>query len=171
MNARMKLRPQVAQIPGLAARYSYVGDEQLMSGLVPHVRGAGQLTKSDLLEIGLWKSPRSQRHLQRNADELVREATRVALSAKAEQLRIGALLALAGVGWPMASVILHFCHSDPYPVLDYRALWSCGIDERKVYNFAFWWSYTEFCRTHATQQGVTMRTLDRALWQYSSENQ
>jgi hypothetical protein len=71
----------------------------------------------------------------------------------------------------MASVILHWgCH-EPYPILDYRALWSLGIDSPPAYNFNFWWAYTQQCRGLAAQAGVSMRTLDRALWQYSKENQ
>ncbi len=33
---------------------------------------------------------------------------------------------LDGVEWPTASTILHFCGARPYPILDYRALWSLG---------------------------------------------
>jgi hypothetical protein len=40
-----------------------------------------------------------------------------------------------------------------------------------VYEFSFWWEYTQFCRKLAAEAGVSMRTLDRALWQYSKENQ
>ena len=29
------------------------------------------------------------------------------------------------------------------------------------------WQYTCFCRQLVAETGVTMRTLDRALWQYS----
>jgi len=76
-----------------------------------------------------------------------------------------------GVSWPTASVLLHFGYFDLYPVLDFRALWSLGIDsERTEYDFEFWWQYTQFCRELAKDVGVTMRTLDRALWQYSKDN-
>jgi hypothetical protein len=81
------------------------------------------------------------------------------------------LTLLDGVGWPTASVILHFYHSDPYPILDIRALWAVGADLTHKYDFEFWMEYVQFCRTTATQVGVDMRTLDRALWQYSKENQ
>jgi len=74
------------------------------------------------------------------------------------------LLLLNGVHWPTASVILHFCHADPYPILDVRALWSLGIDANTVpYNFEFWNEYTQFCRKLAGEAKVTMRELDRAL--------
>lgn len=85
--------------------------------------------------------------------------------------RIEALNLLDGVAWPTASVILHLFHSDPYPILDYRALWSLSLEQPTQYNFPFWWGYVEFCRGIAESANVDMRTLDKALWQYSKENQ
>ena len=79
-------------------------------------------------------------------------------------------MCLNGVGWPSASTILHFFHNDPYPLLDFRALWSIGIESYK-YSFSFWEKYVDFCRNVANENEVSMRTLDRALWQYSRENQ
>ncbi len=35
---------------------------------------------------------------------------------------------LDGVSWLIASVILHFCHSDPYPIIDFRSLWSVSLE-------------------------------------------
>jgi hypothetical protein len=72
----------------------------------------------------------------------------------------------------MASVILHWCHADRYPIIDYRALWSLSVEQQPAfYTFDFWWSYVVCCRQLAEEAGVDMRTLDRALWQYSKENQ
>lgn len=106
-----------------------------------------------------------------NDPGFVEAVTRVAFSTPDKQLRIEILTLLHGVRWPTASAILHWCHPDCYPVLDYRALWSLGIDPPPHYNFAFWWAYTEHCRDLANRAGVAMRVLDRALWQYSKENQ
>ena len=71
----------------------------------------------------------------------------------------------------MASVILHFFHPEPYPILDYRALWSLSIDEPSYYKYNFWWEYVRICRDLAEANAVDMRTLDKAMWQYSKENQ
>jgi hypothetical protein len=97
--------------------------------------------------------------------------TQTALGTRNEQLRIEVLTLLRGVSWPTASAILHFACEDPYPILDYRALWTLGVDAPSQYDFELWWSYTECCRALARKYGVTMRALDRALWQYSKENQ
>jgi hypothetical protein len=95
----------------------------------------------------------------------------MAFSTFNERLRIEILMLLSGVSWPMASVILHWGHPEPYPILDFRALWSLGIPQPPVYNFELWQKYTQTCRQLAQQIGVSIRTLDRALWQYSKENQ
>jgi hypothetical protein len=105
-----------------------------------------------------------------NSARLVEEATTLAFHARDEALRIGILLTLDGVGWPVASVLLHFGHRDPYPILDFRALESLGVKQPSVYTFDFWWAYVQTCRKLARRQRVDMRTLDRALWQHSAEN-
>lgn len=69
------------------------------------------------------------------------------------------------------SVILHLYYREQYPILDFRALWSLSVDVPGTYKFSFWWSYVEYCRGLAERTGFDMRTLDRALWQYSRENQ
>jgi hypothetical protein len=82
------------------------------------------------------------------------------------------LTLLAGVDWATASVVLHFCHADPYPILDYRALWSVGQDdEPDRYDFTYWGAYTAFTRDIARRNSVSMRILDRALWKYSELHQ
>ncbi len=81
------------------------------------------------------------------------------------------LLPLAGVGWPTASVILHFCDAKPFPILDTRALWSLGLRKPPAYSLPFWRACVEFTRGLAASAGCDLRTLDRALWQYSRERQ
>jgi hypothetical protein len=88
-----------------------------------------------------------------------------------ERLQIEVLTLLDGVSWPTASVILHFFHSAPYPIVDFRALWSLKNKVPKRYGFNFWQKYTSYCRGLSKRAGVSMRTLDRALWQFSKENQ
>ena len=87
-----------------------------------------------------------------------------------ERQRIEALTRLHGVDYPTASVLLHLAHRDSYPIIDFRALWSLGVETPPTaYFFTYWWAYTQACRSLAKDAGVRMRTLDRALWQYSKE--
>lgn len=167
-----ELRFKQDQVLQLAARYIYPTESIIEDEVGPRSRERGYFTKSDFVALCYWKSPRTQSRVKTNSSELVEDATCIALSTPNEELRIGVLTLLHGVSWPTASTILHFAHRDPYPILDFRALWSLGIDSRpSVYAFDFWWKYTLFCRKLAKECRVSMRVLDRALWQFSKENQ
>jgi hypothetical protein len=155
----------------LAARFDASGDARVEREVAPRARENGYLTKADFLAVCAWKSPRSRPRCEANSEAFVRAVTATALSTPSEQLRVEALTLLSGVNWPTASAILHFCHADPYPVLDVRALWSLGVEGPAHYGFAFWNEYTRCCRALARRSRVSMRALDRALWQYSKENQ
>ena len=166
-----KLRFRAKRIQEIASRYDYSINEDELAGLRPKVQARGYLSKEELQQIAYWKAPRSSGHIRTNSDDYVHEITALALQAKNERARIEILTLLDGVSWPTASVILHFSHSDPYPIIDFRALWSVSLEVPSQYGFNLWWCYTEFCRSIAEKNHVDMRTLDRALWQYSKEKQ
>jgi len=166
-----KLRLSPSQILRIAARYRYPNEDRIVDQLGPESRKRGYLDKAAFLELCYWKTPRTQKRCAGNSGELIEATTRIALSTPCEELRIKILLLLNGVSWPTASVILHFGYDNLYPILDYRALWSVGIETPQPYNFEFWNKYSKFCRDLAQRHGVSMRILDRALWQYSDENQ
>ena len=173
------LRFDGGEIKDLAARYTSCQDEKdreaessIEQSIGPAVRGNGYFTKDQFLHLCLWKTPRTKSRCAANDEEFVREVTALALKTENERLRIEALTLLDGVGWPTASVLLHFGSAEQYPILDFRALWSLSIPEPKgEYTFSFWWDYVQVCRTIAKKCGVTMRTLDRALWQFSKDRQ
>ena len=118
-----------------------------------------------------WKTPRSRPRCASNEEEYVEAVTHAAFASKDERFKMDALRLLSGVEWPTASVLLHFCDEGRYPILDVRALWSLGFTKPPAYNHGFWIAYVEFTRNIAAAAGVSMRTLDRALWQYSKEKQ
>lgn len=165
------LRFPLADVLYWADRYGYPGEATIAATLAPAARARGYLTHAELTALGRWKSPRIGPRLAANDPDYVAAVTAVALSTPNEQLRVDVLRLLSGVAWPMASVILHWGHHDPYPILDYRALWSLGIDPLPHYDFPLWQAYTDHCRALADRAGVSMRVLDRALWQYSKEKQ
>ncbi len=169
---RLHLRFSKEQIALWSGRYEFGADEEIQRAIGPRVKAAGYFTKDDFLKVCEWKTPRTQTHCRKNAPEFIRETTRTALATPSERLRVEVLTLLDGVRWATASVLLHFGHVDPYPIMDYRALWSLSITKRPYpYDFAFWWGYTQFCRELAEECGVTIRVVDRALWQFSKENQ
>lgn len=134
-------------------------------------RARGSLTRSEFLTLCNVKSPRARSHYEENTAKLIKEVTAISLLADSERVEIQALMILAGVSWPMASFILHFCSKRKYPILDYRALWSLSIEKAPVYTFDFWMEYVACSREIALRNGVSMRCLDSSLWQFSKENQ
>ncbi len=138
-------------------------------------RGAGKKTASgdfnreNLITIAEWKSPRPIALIEDHTDEDIAAALQLASApATPEALTVAVLTALNGVGSPMASAILAAIHPERYTVLDFRALESLGIENRPD-SFAFYVAYRKACRELAEKHGTTLRTLDRALWQWSKE--
>ena len=85
--------------------------------------------------------------------------------------RVLHLISLEGVGVPVASALLHFAFPEIYPILDFRALHSLGDTRRRTqYSPAFWRDYVKRCQRLADRAGVTIRDLDKALWQDSRES-
>jgi hypothetical protein len=174
----MKLRFPVDQIGRLSDRYVAElrqRDRRLTDAITNEVFPSydlkGYLTKREFLTVCAWKTPRSKPRCELNDSSLIREISTLVKTTKSEQLRIQAWTLLVGVGWPTASVFLHFGFPNQYPIMDVRALWSLRTKVPKQYTFPFWQQYTGFCRSLAHQAGVTMRALDRALWKYSALRQ
>ncbi len=126
----------------------------------------GHMTRNDLVAVAEWKwrGGRTRQLCGQNTEAEVEEITAVSFAASSERLRIGTLLALRGVQWPMASVILHFAFPGRYPILDVRAMNTVGGST--LYTFERWLEYLELCRATAEIHGITMRTLDKALWAF-----
>ena len=151
-------------------RYVYTADPKL-----DHIRIAADsqkfLTVKQLHDVALWKSKRRADLTKKNPEDFVREITTFAFAAKHEESRIGTLVLLHGVQYPTASVILHFCVDNTYPILDFRAIWSLGMEQPTVYSTSYWLKYIEVCRSLSQKHGMSVRELDMALWQFSKEHQ
>jgi hypothetical protein len=167
----MQLRFPETEISAIAARYTYPREESELIDLRSTVQRQGHLTLAQLRRLAKWKSPRNAGRIDRNTEAYVKEISGFALSAVNERSRIESLTLLDGVLWPTASVILHLFHRENYPILDFRALWSVRTNVPAIYSFEFWTSYVKFTRRIAARVPASMRELDRALWQYSKENQ
>ena len=127
------------------------------------------LDKEKFVRLGKWKSKRPTKRYESNDDSLIRDITKFSFLTKNEEARIKSLLVLSGVSWPVASVILHFTFPNNYPILDFRALQSLGIEKPKNYNFNFWQKYCGRVREIAKNVQEDIRTVDKALWAYSQE--
>lgn len=162
------LRPSDEELREALDAYDPADDDEV-ERIGQEVQQRRCLTNDDLLGLVRWKSPRTMWLAEKNEDSFTCEVTRAALGTSNERLRIEALTLLDGVAWPVASVVLHFCVPNQYPILDVRALWTLGFDERPTYHFKFWSCYVHFCRDLRSTLNLTMRELDRGLWMYSKK--
>ena len=166
------LRFPESQVQHWAERYSYSGDDgHLRDELRPLILNRGYLNKDEFLEICKWKTQRTKSRCASNDDFTIRTISRAALASSDEPLKMDLFRTLTGVEWPTASTLLHFCDARPYPILDYRALWTLGFSEPPHYTTAFWVEYVAFTRGLARRLDLDIRTLDQALWQYSKARQ
>jgi hypothetical protein len=157
-----------SEIDALAGRYGASQDD---SALLAGKRiASGDYSRENLKTIVKWKSPRPAALIEENTENDIVVALRFA-SARAtpEALAVAVLTGLRGVGIPMASAILTAINPERYTVLDFRALESLGIKNWPD-NFAFYVAYLKACRELAASHGKSLRTFDRALWQWSKEH-
>jgi hypothetical protein len=167
--AEFVLQFDPSEIEPLASRFGYA-DDGAVEAAGAAARARGFYTAVDFVLVCAWKTPRSGPLVAENAPVEIETATRRALAADAtERERVDALTALRGVGVPSASTLLHFAFPSGYPILDVRALESLGVAGRSTYSAAFWERYLAACRALAVEHGVSIRTLDKALWQHSKE--
>jgi hypothetical protein len=156
------------EIEALAERFGQP-DETHLQAVGAAARARGHYAREEFVEICAWKTARSRPKVAANSEAAVIDATSTALAATDEAVRMSALLELEGIGVPTGSVLLYFAFPDQYPILDVRALESLGVKPRSQYPVSFWLRYLHACRELAARSGVSIRTLDKALWEHSKE--
>ncbi len=131
------------------------------------------LTKEQLIEILMWKSPRPLRYYKVNSEQEIKEITSLAFETQNEKLKIHILTALRGVNYPAASAILMFYDKTRYPVLDIRVwqqLYAAQLVDTnpKGQNFSLqeWTNYLSVIRNIAKDLGLTARQVEKRLFDY-----
>lgn len=133
----------------------------------------GERTIGQLQIIFDWKSPRPKPHLESNSAVRIKECLDKACEAGLSGNAIGAINHLdkiKGVGVRMASAILTCIDQDRYTVLDFRALTALKYPMQAAasdYTAEAYGIYLGACDRIATENNITKRSLDRALWQWS----
>jgi hypothetical protein len=164
-----RLQFPIGEVAAFAARFDYDAGDEEVAAAGATARARGHYTKPELVLVCAWKTARSRSRVARNTSAFVEAITGAAFATEDEHERMAALCALRGVDAPSASVLLHFAFPDRYPIIDWRALESLGQRGRAAYSISYWLAYVDECRTLADRAGVTMRVLDKALWQHSRE--
>jgi hypothetical protein len=128
------------------------------------------LTRKNLITIGDWKAPRARRHYSNNRNHKVRKISKFSFSTRDEKARIESLDSLRGVGYPIASTILHFAFPHKYPIMDFRVIRSLGLKQPSTYKFDFWKGYCKKIQAISNKYNLPIRTVDKALWKYDELN-
>ena len=152
--------------------------EQTVIGFKENVRSRetyetpnGYLLKAELSQMAHWKDHRLPSHIDQNPPGIIEKITGEAFHLDDDWEKVEKLTWLHGVRESVASVILHLYDPKKYPILDKYALRAIGIDYQNVnYDEPFWRQYVNLCRAAAESYEVSMRTLDRALYQYGKDN-
>ena len=130
----------------------------------------GDHTRENLTVIFRWKTGgRGFSRLSRNRDEEIQEALSIAAQAQTARAALAVLLGLSGVDVRVASAVLTAVDPTRYTILDFRALEALGVSVA-YYSVDLYLTYLSFCRGLSERVGVSLRDLDRALWQWSKEH-
>lgn len=160
----MKLIFAESEISDYAALYPSEYDADIKRLVLP-VKRRGYVTRSELVKLANWVAPgRNESRVLSNSCESVEKMTALALRSETERSRIQFSVKLEGIAFTTASVILHWFHSDDYPIwskysraaVEFEGCASLPEQER-------WESFVRFCREVVSRNPVTMRELDCAL--------
>ena len=130
----------------------------------------GYLVHEDLRRLGIWKNgnERGSRHFTKDEDEIKCRTCEAFGTSRMEPL-----LGLAGLQRPMASSLMHFAFPHKFPIIDRRVLSALGMRPREgkaIYiGKQVWEEYRKYCLDTVGDYDVSLRVLDRALWQYDAE--
>jgi hypothetical protein len=152
----------------LADRYAFEEDDDALSA--GRKIASGDYSIANLKIIIEWKSARIAGLIEQNSDGDVAKALRFAADKRtSEQSAIDTLCGLKGVGIPVASAILMMVYPNQYTIIDFRALEALGVKKGED-TVEFYIQYLRKCKELAQVHHIDLRTLDRALWQWSKEN-
>lgn len=161
-----------SRIREYAERYSYTCDDCARAAGKRIAKGG--YSREDVAAIVEWKTKGRCRSLfKRNTSTQVCTALRRAVEAIAnrdDELAMQSLMRLRGVGVPVASTILTFIDPRKYTIIDFRALESLNCLRKGQPSLALYFMYLKRCREIAKENCVSLRVLDKALWQWSYTN-
>lgn len=156
-----------AEIQTLAACFSFADDTEARAA--GKRIADGEHTLANLMTIVAWKSARSTGRAARNAETDVADALRLAVTAKTERAAIAVLIGLRGVDVSVASAIMAAVDPERFTIIDYRALEALGVKQRPSPTVEFYLEYLAHCRQLAPKRRGGLRELDRAMWQWSKD--
>jgi hypothetical protein len=169
-NVKFTLRFPPTEIPEWALQYDAAGDDDALAAGRRIANDAFD-PRNDLAIIFEWKTRnRGKSRLLENTPKEISDAFNLAVRAKTDRSAVAVLTGLSGVGTPVASAILTAVAPERYTIIDFRALGALNY-KGPYSSLSFYLHYLRYCRGTAQKHRVSLRTLDRALWQWSFVNQ
>jgi hypothetical protein len=157
-----------AEIQSLSQRYQYEEDTGALAAGA-RISQQKKYTRNNLETIYKWKTRgRGISRIAANTDAEIADALRLAVAARTERSALAVLLGLVGIAIPVASAVLTVINPKRYTIIDVRALEALGAKPR-IITVGYYLAYLRFCCALALKQQVSLRVLDRALWQWSRE--
>ncbi len=158
----------IEKVEWWASRYAYSKRDSVAFDAGKRIR-EGAHTRENLGKIVAWKSDRRKALIAENTDDEIRDALALALTAKEARSALAVLIGLSGVALPMASAIMTAIDDqDRFTIVDWRALEALGEPDADYYRLNMYlYEYLPTCRRIASEAGVSLRTLDKALWAWS----
>ena len=145
-----------------------------------HVRATTYFTRSEFLIMCKWKEPRERRRQNwaSNTEDEVQTLSAQAFGAPDEARRILHLCRLRGVGIPVASAFLALIDPERYGVIDIRVWQLLALYNEVDYDpdgrtlqVLHWLDYLDKIRLWAGEQKVSVRTIERTLFQHHRDIQ
>ena len=156
-----------SEIAELVRRYEF--EEDTAAQEAGKRIAAGDYRRSHLETIYEWKTKgRGRSRLELNTDDEITDALKLAVQARTDRAALAVLKGLHGVDVPVASAILTAINPSRFTIIDFRALEALGVTD-VVSTVDLFISYCAFCRNLANECKLSLRDLDRALWQWSKE--
>lgn len=163
------LKFPITELRFWASKYSTVNDPVFFDAGKNIVYG--DYSRKNLDVIVNWKSHRRAGLIASNTDDEISEALCIAVSAKEPRTAFAVLMGLSGVAVPMASAILTSIDQNRYTIIDWRALEALGVRDAAITLNFYLKHYFPVCQRLADAACVNLRTVDRALWAWSSAQQ
>jgi hypothetical protein len=163
------LRFPITEVQLWADKFSQFDDDTAVLDAGKNIC-AGEYGLENLLVIVDWKSKRRAKLLADNSHSEREEALRIAVSAFEPRTAFGVLMGLAGIDTPMASAILTTIDPSRYTIIDWRALDALGRPDWSASLKLYLRYYFPECARIAAAAGVSLRTVDKALWSWSKVN-
>lgn len=160
--------------------YDEYSDTTPLIASLRHVRETGYFTRVEFLSMCKWKEPRQRRRQDwtANTEDQVQALSGQSLRAPDEARRILHLCRLRGVGIPLASALLTLVDPERYGVIDIRVWQLLALYQEVDYDLdgralkvLHWLDYLDRIRLWAGEFNVSVRAIERTLFQHHREIQ